>query len=78
MKVPDPPDPRAGTPLPPLPHVYVRDDPVWEYHVLVRNLAKQDAPAAPELDALGADGWEMAGLFTDSPFLYLYFKRLRA
>lgn len=77
MNLPDAPDPLSGTPLPPLPRVYVREDPAWEYRLLMRNLAKQDAPSEDELNALGADGWEMAGLFSDSPFLYLYFKRLR-
>lgn len=58
------------------PIVYVKDEPAWEYKQLVRNLAKEKAPAEDELNALGADGWELAGIFTDSPFVYFYFKRL--
>jgi hypothetical protein len=58
------------------PIVYVDENPVWEYKQLVRNLAKEKAPSEDELNALGADGWELAGIFTDSPFVYFYFKRL--
>jgi hypothetical protein len=60
----------------PSPIVYVDENPVWEYKQLVRNLAKEKAPSEDELNALGADGWELAGIFTDSPFVYFYFKRL--
>lgn len=65
--------PEAG--MLPTPRVYVPDDPRWEYRLLVRNLAKSDPPSDAEMNALGGEGWELAGLFTDSPFLYLYFKR---
>jgi hypothetical protein len=70
----------APDPLPPpspltIPVVSVRDDPRWEYRRVTRNLRTEDPPSEAELDALGADGWELAGLFSDSPFLYLYFKR---
>lgn len=63
------------TPVQP-PIVYVSDNSGWEYKQLVRNLAKEDAPSENELNALGADGWELTGIFTDSPFVYFYFKRL--
>jgi hypothetical protein len=59
----------------PIPTVVVRDEPRWEYHRVVRNLRTEDAPTEAELNTLGDDGWEMVGLFSDSPFLYLYFKR---
>jgi hypothetical protein len=62
--------------LPP-PIVYVKEKTTWEYKQLVRNLAKENAPGEDELNALGADGWELAGIFTDSPFVYFYFKRLK-
>jgi hypothetical protein len=58
-----------------LPIVYVDEGPRWEYRTLVRNLAKEEAPNEEELNLLGADGWELAGMFTDSPFVYFYFKR---
>ncbi len=58
------------------PTVYIKNKPVWEYKQVVRNLAKEVAPTDAELNALGADGWELAGIFTDSPFGYFYLKRL--
>lgn len=77
MSRPEPPVPPGGASLPPLPRVHLKDEVIWQYRLVTRNLAKQDAPSEDELNALGADGWEMAGLFSDSPLLYLYFKRLR-
>jgi hypothetical protein len=58
------------------PMIYVKKQAKWEYKRLERNLAKESAPTEEELTALGADGWELAGMFTDSPFVYLFFKRL--
>jgi hypothetical protein len=57
------------------PIVYVKEKPAWEYRQLVRNLAKEKAPTEEELNSLGAEGWELAGVFTDSPLVYFYFKR---
>jgi hypothetical protein len=68
-------NPTAGHPFQ-LPIIYAQDAPTWEYKQLVRNLAKEDAPTENELNALGADGWELTGIFTDSPFVYFYFKRV--
>jgi hypothetical protein len=64
-------------PAPPIPIVYVKDNSVWEYKVLNRNLSKEEAPSEEELNTLGKDGWELAGVFTDSPFVHFYFKRLK-
>lgn len=64
----------AGLIQPPI--VYVDEEIVWEYKQLVRNLAKENAPTEEELNKLGAEGWELAGVFSDSPFVYFYFKRL--
>jgi hypothetical protein len=58
------------------PIVYVKEKPIWEYKQLVRNLAQEKAPTEDELNTLGADSWELAGIFTDAPFVYFYFKRL--
>lgn len=68
--------PRPASPPPQPPMVYVRDEPEWQYKQLVRNLSKQDAPGENELNALGKDGWELTAIFTDSPLVYFYFKRL--
>ena len=59
----------------PIPMVTVRDEPRWEYRRLTRNLRSEEAPSEAELNAMGEDGWELTGLFLDSPFLYLYLKR---
>ena len=69
------PDPSQGG-LIHAPMVYVKTQLKWEHKQLVRNLAKETAPTEDELTAIGADGWELAGVFTDSPFVYFYFKRL--
>jgi hypothetical protein len=58
------------------PIVYVKEKPVWDYKQLARNLAEEKVPAEDELNALGADGWELVAIFNDPPFVYFYFKRL--
>jgi len=65
----------SGTP-PVTPMVYVKDRIVWEYKVVSRNVSKQDMPSEEELNKLGKEGWELTGMFSDNPFVYLYFKRL--
>jgi len=59
------------------PTVYVKEKTVWEYKMLSRNLSKQEAPSEEELNRCGKEGWELAGVFTDSPFVHFYFKRLK-
>lgn len=59
-----------------IPMVYVKGKSVWEYKQLIRNLRTEQAPSQDELNTLGADGWELAGVFADLPFVYFYFKRL--
>jgi hypothetical protein len=55
------------------PVVYV--EPTWEYKLLVRDLAKETAPDEAELNALGAKGWELAGVFVHDSEAHFYFKR---
>ena len=69
--------PTQSGPPPVTPIVYVRDKTVWEYKLLTRNLSKQEAPSEEELNKLGKEGWELAGVFSDSPFVHFYFKRLK-
>jgi hypothetical protein len=72
-----PPEPqRPLSPRVQLPVVYV--EPTWEYKHLVRDLARERAPEEVELDALGGDGWELAGVFTHGSEAHLYFKRQRS
>jgi hypothetical protein len=54
----------------------VKEKPVWAYKRFVRNLAKEKVPTEDELNVLGADGWELAAVFTDSSFVYFYLKQL--
>lgn len=71
--------PERMSPLPPASSllVYVKEKAKWEYKVLVCNLAKEQAPDETVLNAFGADGWELAGVASDSPLVYFYFKRPR-
>ena len=57
------------------PLVYVTEEPVWEYKRLVVNLADQAAPGDEELNRLGAERWELCGVFVHQTSLYCYFKR---
>ncbi len=55
------------------PVVYV--EPTWEYKHLVRDLTKEAAPDEAELNAFGAKGWELAGVFAHCSEAHFYFKR---
>jgi hypothetical protein len=61
---------------PPIPIVYERQELIWEYKQVIRNLVKEQAPTEEEFNKLGAEGWELAGAFNDSLLAYFYFKRL--
>lgn len=67
-----PADPSLHTPI-----VYVREQMTWEYRRIERDSAADDALLSEEdLNALGADGWEMIGAVTFGAKAYFYFKRL--
>jgi hypothetical protein len=57
------------------PMVYVKESTKWEYKQIVRNLDKESPLAEAELNALGAEGWEMSGVTQQPPLAYYYFKR---
>ena len=59
------------------PMIYVDEKAAWDYKVLVRNLSKENTPTEAELNDLGKEEWELAGVFSDLPFVYFYFKRLK-
>ena len=69
--------PTQPNPAPMTPIVYVKDKTVWDYKMLTRNLSKEEVPGEQELNRLGKEAWELAGVFTDSPFVHFYFKRLK-
>lgn len=70
----DPEDPRPLPIQPPM--VYVNEELAWRYKRLARDLKLEEAPTESELDALGAEGWELVGIFADASVAYFYFKRL--
>ena len=77
---------RTEVPFPPHPlrsvggHIstpWVPVVPRWEYRTVVRDLDSEALPTAGELDALGADGWELAGVAHESRRVHFYLKRER-
>ena len=73
-----PPLPRPFAPQMPEVHVHpplVFVPPAWEYQEVVRSLDEAGALTEPELNALGADGWELAGILQDGRQVNYYFKR---
>lgn len=72
-----PPVPPIGEPGPRLmpqpPTVYM--PPAWEYRVLQH--APDALPTEDEMNALGADGWELAAVVPAPAILHYYFKRTR-
>ncbi len=76
IEVPFPPrpaEPRGGHIAPP----WVPITPRWEYKELVRNLESEPLPAEDDLDMLGNDGWELAGVANEGSRVHFYFKRER-
>jgi hypothetical protein len=51
-------------------------EPKWEYREVVRETGTGLMSTA-ELDALGADHWELAGVVTAGDGVHFYFKRER-
>lgn len=69
-------EPKPSEPICP-PVVYVRETVRWEYKQIVRDLEKESPPDEAELNALGAEGWEMSGVVQKPPLAYFHFKRLK-
>ncbi len=65
--------PTSGGRLEP-PMVYV--PPTWEYMAVVRPSAVDQLPTVVELNALGTQGWELAGVVHAGDVVHFYFKRL--
>jgi hypothetical protein len=66
---------RAPSGFIPPPIVYVHEPLRWEYKQLIHNVAEEPAPTEEDLNTLGAEGWELAGMFTAASLVYVYFKR---
>jgi hypothetical protein len=56
---------------------WVPVEPRWEYRELVRDAETAELPTEAELNALGADGWEMASAVREGSRVHFYFKRER-
>jgi hypothetical protein len=69
------PYPPAETPALPLPLISVGEKPTWEYKRVVRNLTREEVLTENDLNELGAEGWELAGIVAASPLAYFYLKR---
>lgn len=70
---PRPPEHRGAHVSPP----WVPVAPRWEYKTVVRNLETDQLPSETDLDALGGDGWELAGVANEARRVHFYFKRER-
>jgi hypothetical protein len=64
-----PPEPRVELPMVPM-------EPRWEYREVVRG-AGAGLMSTEELDALGMDHWELAGVVPAGDGVHFYFKRER-
>lgn len=66
-----------GAPRAPMvpPMVYVT--PVWEYRHLAREMRGEGPIREEELNALGAEGWELTATIPAGPIVHFYFKRAR-
>jgi hypothetical protein len=54
---------------------FVPVEPRWEYRDLVRETS--DLASEAELNALGADGWELTGVLPAGQYVHFYLKRER-
>jgi hypothetical protein len=77
---------RVEIPFPPRPNElsgsrieppWVPVEPRWEYKELTRNLDDDVLPTEAELNALGIDHWELAGVVREERRVHFYFKRER-
>lgn len=75
LPTPDPSEQPDAAPMP-VPTIYVRENVRWEYKRLVRELDRENAPTEDELNALGAEGWDLVSMISHAEHMYLYFKRL--
>jgi hypothetical protein len=68
---PRPPEPRGQPIAPP----WVPVEPRWEYKDVVRDLDVDGLLTEAELNALGADHWELSGVVGEGTRVHFYFKR---
>jgi len=64
----------------PTPVVFERAEPqrpAWDYHTVVVDLREVDPLGADDLNALGREGWLLAGLFEDTRRSRLHYHFVR-
>ena len=66
------PEEKPSTPI-----VYLNENPAWEYKLFIRDLELDNAPGEEEINPLGAEGWELVGIFVHANMLYCYLKRMK-
>ena len=57
---------------------WVPIEPRWEYKEVTRDLESETLPGEAELNALGSEHWELAGVVREGQRVHFYFKRERA
>jgi hypothetical protein len=75
LEIPFPPkrQPESGARVEP---PFVPIDPRWEYKAVVRETG-EELPSEAELNALGAEHWELTGVASVGSHVHFYFKRER-
>jgi hypothetical protein len=56
---------------------WVPIEPRWEYKDVVRDGTRGELPTEADLNRLGEEGWELAGIAPEGARLHFYFKRER-
>lgn len=77
VEIPFPPrpgEPRSGHVEP----LFVPLEPRWEYKELVRDRQAEGLPSEADLNDLGREHWELAGVVSEGERVHFYFKRERA
>jgi hypothetical protein len=75
LEIPFPPRP-GPAPSAPLEPPLVWVEPRWEYRDVVRHVADQGPLSEAELNALGAEHWELTGVLPTGEMVHYYFKRV--
>ena len=73
--LPEPSQPELAQSHPPM--VYVYEPQAWEYKTVVRHAGHEQLLSEQELNRLGGEGWELAGVASQPERVIFYFKRPR-
>ena len=56
---------------------WVPVEPRWEYKEVIRDLETEELLSETDLNAMGGDHWELAGIVREDSRAHYYFKRER-